>query len=109
MRQPGCVCPIIPAAGARTLGNNDSLNQAYQSEATPIAPRKQDDPITSSTVNDLSDLRERSRKEKREAWIFLINLTVRLLFPFCLQVLDTTIIVSAVPRIASDFREPLQS
>jgi hypothetical protein len=96
------------ALEARTLENSDSLNQASQSDATQIAPsRKQDDPIISSTVNDSSDPPERSPKEKREARIYLIKLTIGLLFPFCLQALDTTIIASALPWIASDFRKHL--
>ena len=79
-----------------------------QSEATQIAPnRKPDDPISSFTATDSGNPTERSRKEKGEARVYLAKLTLGLLFPFCLQALDTTIISSALPWIASDFRESL--
>lgn len=46
-----------------------------------------------------------SREERKAATIYRIRVVAGLVFPFSLSALDTTIIASALPWIASDFHE----
>src|SRR4051812_1701367 len=61
--------------------------------------------VTSIEPLDSKGRCQRCRKEQIGARRYRTKLIIGLFFPFALQALDTTIIASALPWIASDFRK----
>jgi hypothetical protein len=102
---PGAQVPPTPnSQGPATLENKDALNHDSQPEVTEVAPNgEQNDPGT-QPVRNLSEP-QISREERLAARRYRILLIIGLFFPFALQALDVTIIASALPWIASDFRK----
>jgi hypothetical protein len=91
------------ASEAPTLENKDATNDVSQPEVIAVTPIvEQTDPSTPPARKDSEP--QITRDEKLAARRYRILLIIGLFFPFALQALDVTIIASALPWIASDFR-----
>jgi hypothetical protein len=85
------------------LENKDASHHVAQPEVITVTSRaEQSDPVTSTARQNVGS--QLSREEKKAARRYRIRLIIGLFFPFALQALDVTIIASALPWIASDFR-----
>jgi hypothetical protein len=69
-----------------------------------VAEGNQDGVNVLTQVSTSKEQCQTCRKEQLAARLYRIKLIVGLFFPFALQALDVTIIASALPWIASDFR-----
>ncbi|RAL61553.1 hypothetical protein DID88_009592 [Monilinia fructigena] len=70
----------------------------------PGLTRKDTQPIVSIEALGIQPCKK-CREEKLAARNYRIKLIIGLFFPFTIQALDTTIVASALPWIASDFNE----
>lgn len=86
---------------ATTLENKDASNHPGVIAITSHG--EHEEPITAPTQNDSEP--PQTREEKRAARRYRTLLVIGLFCPFALQALDVTIIASALPWIASDFRK----
>jgi len=94
---------ITAATGKDPAGDiNNSSN--HVSEAV-VDRNKDEHLIVSSEVSDRNQPCQICRTEQLAARRYRIKLIIGLFFPFALQALDVTIVASALPWIASDFRK----
>lgn len=100
---------VVPSASATSeTENKDALAHVSQPQIAAATPNvEHTDPDTAPTRKDSEP--QITRDEKLAARRYRILLIIGLFCPFALQALDVTIIASALPWIASDFRKPFSS
>ena len=99
----------VPSASAISeTENKDASPYVSQPQIVVAAPNvEHTDPDTAPTRKDSEP--QITRDEKLAARRYRILLIIGLFCPFALQALDVTIIASALPWIASDFRKSFSS
>lgn len=81
--------------------------QHQVTNGTDEAPLSQPQPVTDlQQTTEKKELSPEEKAEKKRRNVYRWKVILGLFAPFCLQSLDTTIIASALPYIAQDFRMP---
>ena len=96
-----------PLALSVPVDENEAVHEVkdHLVETNPKAAvvNQEQQQVVSAEVNDDDGQAEISRRAKIAARHYRVRIIAGLFFPFALQALDTTIIASALPWIASDF------